>query len=71
MSSMQEFFHMGGYAFFVWVSYGLAFLILIVNFVGPIMRRRAILRELARRNRRQSRVAQPSAITKEADIHES
>jgi len=32
---MAEFFHMGCYAFYVWMSYGLAALILILNIVIP------------------------------------
>jgi heme exporter protein D len=32
---MSEFLYMGGYAFNVWTSYGLAFLILVINIVGP------------------------------------
>ena len=32
---MQEFFHMGGYAFYVWSSYGLTALVLIANFISP------------------------------------
>lgn len=27
---MAEFFHMGGYAFYVWLSYGLAALVVVV-----------------------------------------
>jgi len=35
---MTEFFYMGGYAFHVWTSYALAFLVLIINIVGPSLR---------------------------------
>lgn len=30
---MNEFFHMGGYAFYVWTSYGIAAIALIANVV--------------------------------------
>ena len=50
---MNEFFHMGGYAFFVWTSYGLAALVLIANIVIPIQRKREILKNLKRRLRRE------------------
>ncbi|NOQ94001.1 MAG: heme exporter protein CcmD [Methylophaga sp.] len=35
---MGEFFYMGGYAFHVWTSYALAFVVLFINIVGPSMR---------------------------------
>ncbi len=46
---MSEFFHMGGYAAYVWPAYGLALLVLIVNLLGPYLRLRRSLRDLARR----------------------
>ena len=49
---MAEFFHMGGYAFFVWTSYGLAAVILIVNVLIPLFRRRELIHELERKRRR-------------------
>lgn len=50
--SMQEFFSMGGYAFYVWTSYGLAFLVLLLNFVLPQQHHRHLLKMLARKQRR-------------------
>jgi heme exporter protein D len=50
-----EFFHMGGYAFFVWTSYGIAFFVLVVNVVLPWRRERRLLKELARKSRRARR----------------
>ncbi|CAK0750578.1 heme exporter protein D [Gammaproteobacteria bacterium] len=48
---MREFFQMGGYAFYVWLSYGLAIVILIFNLLSPLWRRREILQTLTRRLR--------------------
>lgn len=31
MADLAEFFHMGGYAFYVWFSYGLTFIVLLAN----------------------------------------
>jgi len=31
MAELSEFFHMGGYAFYVWFSYGLTLLVLSAN----------------------------------------
>lgn len=43
--TIQEFFAMGGYAFYVWASYGLTLVVLVVNIIVPIMRRRKFLRQ--------------------------
>jgi heme exporter protein D len=53
--SLQEFFAMGGYAAFVWPSYGLALLILLINLVVPHWRERKTLKQIARGNRRARR----------------
>ncbi len=52
--SWLKFLNMGGYGFFVWVSYGLAGLILLVNFIQPKLREREIKRALARKERRRN-----------------
>lgn len=54
----SEFFHMGGYAFFVWSSYGVATLLLGWMFVSPIFRRKQIIRELRMKYRQQERQQQ-------------
>jgi heme exporter protein D len=43
---MKEFFAMGGYAFFVWGSYGIAAVVLIYNVLQPLLRRRAVLKRM-------------------------
>ena len=43
---MAEFFHMGGYAFFVWTSYAIVFAVLLYNFIAPIRRRKSLISEL-------------------------
>ncbi|MDM8568254.1 heme exporter protein CcmD [Thiotrichales bacterium HSG1] len=52
---MNEFFHMGGYAFYVWTSYGMTFLVLAINLIIPFNRERNILRTLKRKSRRDKR----------------
>ncbi|MCB1734249.1 MAG: heme exporter protein CcmD [Gammaproteobacteria bacterium] len=54
---MNEFFSMGGYAAFVWPSYGLGLVILIAHIAAPTMRRRRLLSEIARCLRREARAA--------------
>jgi heme exporter protein D len=45
--SLNQFLSMGGYAFYVWTSYGLAFLLLGINLVLPIVRHARVKQELA------------------------
>ena len=52
--SLQEFFAMGGYAFYVWISYGICFAVLLVNIVLPIVQRKQFLRQLAHKQQRQN-----------------
>ncbi len=44
----SEFFDMGGYAFFVWTSYGLTFIVVVANIVSPIMQRKKIIARIKR-----------------------
>ena len=50
--TFSEFLHMGGYAFYVWTSYGIVTLVLILNFTVPILRRRNLLKQIKRQLRR-------------------
>jgi heme exporter protein D len=43
---MKEFFAMGGYAFFVWASYGIVAFVLIANVLAAIMKRKRIFKQL-------------------------
>ena len=47
--SVSAFFAMGGYAGFVWGSYGVATLCLVIESVLLLARRRSALRDLNRR----------------------
>lgn len=53
--SWADFWAMGGYAGFVWGSYAVTALLLGGVVVGPILRRRALLRELRAQVRRRQR----------------
>ena len=48
---MAEFFNMGGYAAFVWPSYGLAAVVLWLNWYLPRRQHDRELRQLRRRNK--------------------
>lgn len=49
---MSDFFAMGGYGFYVWTSFGLFVLVLALDALAPLLKRRRILRELRARLRR-------------------
>ncbi len=43
--SVQEFFAMGGYAFYVWSSYGITLIVLLANIIIPVVQRKQFLRQ--------------------------
>ncbi|MFV2059070.1 MAG: heme exporter protein CcmD [Gammaproteobacteria bacterium] len=51
--SLTEFLHMGGYAGYVWSSYGITAAVLIWQVAGPIIQRKQIIKKLARKIKRQ------------------
>ncbi|MCK5382254.1 MAG: heme exporter protein CcmD [Gammaproteobacteria bacterium] len=53
--SLNEFFNMGGYAFYVWTSYGIALLVLLINVILPLRQRKKLLGDIARAARRARR----------------
>ncbi len=55
MDALREFFHMGGYAFYVWSAYGVTFVVLIANVIVPLLRARELRARLARQARMESR----------------
>nr|VFK47161.1 MAG: heme exporter protein D [Candidatus Kentron sp. TC]VFK48278.1 MAG: heme exporter protein D [Candidatus Kentron sp. TC]VFK60730.1 MAG: heme exporter protein D [Candidatus Kentron sp. TC] len=50
---MTEFFHMGGYAPYVWSAYGLAFVILLANLIQAVFCRRRIIKRIDTRDGRE------------------
>jgi heme exporter protein D len=51
MKTLGEFLHMGGYGLYVWSAYGLTAVVLAWHALAPLLRERALLRELAARMR--------------------
>lgn len=49
--SAGDFFAMGGYAFYVWGSYGMAALFMLTEVVLTVLRKRTIAQRLSRRIR--------------------
>ncbi len=50
----SEFFDMGGYAFFVWTSYGLTLLVIVANIVSPMMQRKKVISRIKRAIKREN-----------------
>jgi len=47
-----EFFTMGGYAFYVWTSYAITLVVLLMNAVIPRRREKQLIRKLSRLKQR-------------------
>ncbi len=56
--NIEEFLHMGGYAFYVWTSYGIAFLVLALNIIVPIFQQRQTLIDIERKKQRSQMMQQ-------------
>jgi heme exporter protein D len=48
--SVGEFFHMNGYAFYVWGSYGVTLLVLLIEIAMVRHRKQLVLRQLRMMN---------------------
>ncbi len=51
--SISEFLYMGGYGFYVWTSYGICMLVLVVNVIVPVIKSKQFLRQQALKQKRQ------------------
>ncbi|GLS89434.1 heme exporter protein D [Psychromonas marina] len=54
--SISDFIAMGGYGFYVWLSYGLTFLALIILVVNSIAKKNKILKNVEQRLSREQRI---------------
>lgn len=61
--SLQHFFAMGGYADYLWPAYAVFFIVLLADFLAPLLRRRRLLRELRARLARKAARHQRHAPT--------
>ena len=55
LMNLESFFAMGGYAFYVWTSYGLTAAVLLFNLIAPIVQRKQLFRQLALKQKRGQR----------------
>lgn len=44
----SQFWAMGGFAFYVWSAYAFTFVVVVINTVQPLIRRRQVIRFLRR-----------------------
>jgi heme exporter protein D len=51
--SIGDFFAMGGHGFYVWLSYGISFVLIAANFIMPVLKRKQLHRDMARLSRRE------------------
>ena len=53
-TSFEDFLLMGGHGLYVWLCYGVGLFIFAVAFISPILRKRAIFKELRQIQRRKN-----------------
>lgn len=53
--SFSEFVQMGGHGLFVWVSYGIAVVIIAQNFISPALTRKKVIKDIERQMRREQK----------------
>ena len=51
--SWSEFFAMGGYAFYVWTSYGITLFVIVLNIIMPMLHRKKVISRVKRAIRRE------------------
>ena len=54
--SWQDFLQMGGYGFYVWLSYGISFAAIVILAIQSYRDKSAVLREVRREHAREQRV---------------
>ena len=54
--SWQDFLKMGGYGFYVWLSYGISFAAIVILAIQSYRDKSAVLREVRREQAREQRV---------------
>jgi len=54
--TLSEFFYMDGYYLYVWVSYGLALVVMLAQYIMPLRRKRELLKQLGRKKKRGQRL---------------
>lgn len=58
-ANLDELLHMGGHGFYVWLSYGVTVAALLWLLAMPLLQRRRLLADIARRARRDAAAGTP------------
>ena len=56
--SWSDLLNMGGYGFYVWLSYGLSFIAIVALIIQSLMGKSAVLKSVKREQQRESRLQQ-------------
>ena len=56
--SWSDFINMGGYGFYVWLSYGISFVAMIILAIQSVKGRKIVLKEVLREQQREARLNQ-------------
>ena len=54
--SWSDFINMGGYGFYVWLSYGISLVAMIILAIQSVKVRKAVLKEVLREQQREARL---------------
>ncbi|TCJ94848.1 heme exporter protein D [Volucribacter psittacicida] len=60
-SSWSDFLNMGGYGFYVWLSYGICFVSILILFIQSLAGKRKVFAEIQRQQQREQRLQQAQA----------
>ncbi|WP_415895632.1 heme exporter protein CcmD [Neptuniibacter sp. PT34_22] len=53
--SFSDFIAMGGHGFYVWLSYAIALVVIVINIVNPALQKKKVISDLVRRLRREKK----------------
>ena len=56
--SWSDFINMGGYGFYVWLSYGISLVTMIILAIQSVKGRKTVLKEVLREQQREARLNQ-------------
>ncbi|MEW6998274.1 heme exporter protein CcmD [Colwelliaceae bacterium BS250] len=57
-TSISDFFNMGGYAFYVWLSYGFTFVLLVLLTINSLGKEKQIFKQIQKRLKREEKLKQ-------------
>ncbi|GEA13443.1 heme exporter protein D [Alteromonas sp. KUL49] len=66
--SFSEFLHMGGYAFYVWLAYGVTFVALVGIVTQSVLEHRNLLKSIVKEQARQERIKKSKTKSKQTLI---